>query len=115
VPAHPAAFQDAGPAFLTDAFRAFGSLPDDNAVARIVRLDPCPGGSTGAKMFLSVEYARPDPALHTELFVKFSRDFADGRRDDPGRYEMQPEVPFAWIARQADFPIAVPRPYFADY
>ena len=38
-----------GAAFLTEAFRAFGSLAADNAVARITRLEPCPGGSTGAK------------------------------------------------------------------
>jgi len=115
VPAHPEALRESGEAFLTRAFRAFGSLGEDNAVARITRLEHCPGGSTGAKMFLSVEYHRPDPALHTELFVKFSRDFTDERRDNPGRFEMQPEVPFAWIARLPGFPIAVPRPYFADY
>jgi len=106
---------NAGEAFLTEAFRAFGSLGPDNSVARIISMERCPGGSTGQKMFLSVEYARPDPALHRDLFVKFSRDFTDPRRDDPGRYEMQSEVPFMALARQPGFPIAVPKPYFADY
>ena len=77
VPAHPEALRAAGAGFLTEAFRAFGSLPPDNAVARITRLEPCGGGSTGQKLFLSVEYERPDPGLHRELFVKFSRDFTD--------------------------------------
>lgn len=115
IPAHPEALAVAGEAFLTRAFRAFGSLSGDNAVARIVRFEHCPGGSTGQKLFLSVEYERQAPGLHRDLFVKFSRDFTDERRDDPGRFEMQPEVPFAWLSRAADFPISVPKPYFADY
>lgn len=114
IPAHVAAFAADGAAFLTQAFQAFGSLPADNAVARITRLEHCPGGSTGAKLFLSVEYARPDPALHTELFVKFSRDFGDPRRDWQ-RTEMKSEVPFMALSRQPGFPIKVPAAYFADY
>ena len=86
----------------------------DNAVARITRLEPCPGGSTGAKLFVSVEYATPDPALHTELFVKFSRDFADPRRDWQ-RTEMKSEAPFMALSRLPGFPIRVPAAYFADY
>ncbi|MCB2075644.1 MAG: hypothetical protein H6917_16255 [Novosphingobium sp.] len=115
VPAHEDALRAGGEAFLTEAFRAFGSLGQDNAVARIARLERCPGGSTGAKLLLDVEYERPDPALHTELFVKFSRDFTDARRDDPGRYEMASEVPFAALSRLPGFPISVPEAYFADY
>jgi len=115
VPTHADALLQDGAEFLTEAFHAFGSLPRDNRVSRIVRLDPCPGGSTGAKFFLTVEYARPDPALHTELFVKFSRDFNDGRRDNPGRYEMASEVPFMALSRLPGFPISVPEAYFADY
>jgi hypothetical protein len=115
IPAHEAALRDAGAAFLTRAFRAFGSLGEDNAVARIARLEHCPGGSTGAKLFLSVEYERRQPGLHTELFVKFSRDFADERRDNRGRWEMAPEVPFAELSRLPGFPISVPTAYFADY
>jgi hypothetical protein len=115
VPARPGALADAGAAFLTEAFRRFGALAPDNAVTRIVSLEHCPGGSTGRKLFLDVEYEHPDPALHTRLFVKFSRDFDDIRRDEPGRWEMQPEVPFMWVARLPGFPIAIPRPYFADY
>ena len=115
IPAQPSALSDAGPPFLTRAFRRFGAIGPDNAVARIVASEPCPGGSTGAKLFLELEYQRPDPALHTRLFVKFSRDFADARRDQRGRWEMAPEVPFNELARLPGFPIAVPRPYFADY
>src|SRR5262245_1659465 len=91
IPAHADALRAGGEAFLTQAFQTFGALPADNAIARITRLEHCPGGSTGAKLFLDVEYARPDPALHTELFVKFSRDFTDAMRDRQ-RSEMEPEA-----------------------
>jgi hypothetical protein len=113
-PAHAQALRSAGEAFLTAAFHAFGSLSTENRVTRITRLEHCPGGSTGHKLFLSVEYERPDPVLHTELFVKFSRDFTDSRRDH-GRYEMEPEARFAAISRLPGFPISVPTAYFADY
>jgi hypothetical protein len=114
IPAHDEAFRADGAAFLTEAFRTFGSLPQDNAVTRITRLEQCPGGSTGAKLFVSVEYERPDPALHTELFVKFSRDFGDPRRDWQ-RTEMKSEAPFMALSRLPGFPIHVPAAYFADY
>lgn len=114
IPAHEEALRAAGAAFLTQAFRVFGAIGPDNAVARIVALDHCPGGSTGAKLFLTVEYARPDPGLHTELFVKFSRDFTDERRDRQ-RWEMRSEVPFEMLTRRPGFPIRVPIAYFADY
>lgn len=115
IPAHAEALRKAGAAFLTQAFHAFGALDGDNAVRRIISIEPCPGGSTGAKVLLTVEYERADPGLDTELFVKFSRDFADERRDNRGRWEMAPEVPFTALSRLPGFPIRVPRPYFADY
>jgi hypothetical protein len=114
IPAHAEALAAVGPDWLTDAFRAFGSLGGDNRVTAIRRLETCPGGSTGAKLFLTLDYARDEPGLPRELFVKFSRDFADKRRDH-GRWEMADEARFAWIARLPGFPIDVPTPLFADY
>ncbi len=114
IPAHPAALQAGGEAFLTEAFRAFGALDPNTRVARITRLETCPGGSTGQKLFLSVAYDPPAPQLCGDLFVKFSRDFSDAIRDR-GRYEMAAEVRFAVLSHQADFPIHVPAVYFADY
>jgi hypothetical protein len=114
LPIHPQAVRDAGPDFLTRAFHAFGSLPADNAVARIVDIAPCDAGNSGQKLFLAVEYARPDPALHTELFVKLSRDFADPFRDRR-RYELEAEVRLAELSRLPTFPVAVAKPYFADF
>ncbi|HEX7856370.1 MAG TPA: hypothetical protein VF503_22070 [Sphingobium sp.] len=114
IPAHPDAFAAAGETFLTTAFHAFGMLPADNAVTRIVAIEPCDGGSTGKKMFLTVEYAKPAPGLRTDLFVKFSRDLDDERRDLQ-RDEMQSEAAFTWVSHAPGFPIHVPRGYFADY
>jgi hypothetical protein len=114
IPAHNRALHDAGEAFLTQAFRTFGSISPDNRVKRIVRFEPCPGGSTGQKLFLSVEYERSEPGLHTELFVKFSRDLGDPMRDR-GKYEMESETRFASVSRLPGFPISVPAAYFADY
>lgn len=115
IPAHAAALEAGGAAWLTAAFRRFGAIGADNAVVRVVRFDRCPGGSTGAKYLLDVAWERPDPALHAALFVKFSRDFEDCRRDHPGRYEMAAEAPFMALARAPGFPVAVAAPYFADY
>ncbi|MGE3690368.1 MAG: hypothetical protein AB7F98_03190 [Novosphingobium sp.] len=115
IPVHPEALRAAGPEFLTRAFRTFGSLGRGNAVTAIETIEMCPGGSTGAKLFLDIAYERPDPSLHRRLFVKFSRDFEDERRDNRGRWEMAGEARFAPLSRLQGFPIAVPAAYFADY
>lgn len=114
MPAHPEALCEAGPEFLTRAFRAFGSLPVDNAVERIVEVAPCTAGNSGQKVFLTVEYARPDPALDTALFVKFSREFTDSFRDRR-RAELKGEVELAALSRDPAFPVTVAKPYFADF
>lgn len=114
MPAHAEALQAAGADFLTEAFRTFGSLSAGNRITRITRCEPCPGGSTGHKLFLSVEYEHAEPGLHADLFVKFSRDFSDPIRDR-GRHELESEVRFAALSRHPAFPIDVPVSYFADY
>jgi hypothetical protein len=112
-PADPAALLTGGASFLTNAFRASGVL-QENSVARIRDLREISGGSTGRKVLLSVEYDRPTADLHTDLFVKFSRDLDDPVRDR-GKTQMESEVRFASLARAPQFPIAVPGPQFADY
>src|SRR5690606_785434 len=71
-------------------------------------------GNSGEKLLLSVEYARADPALHTDLFVKFSRHFDDPFRDRR-RYELEGEVRLADLSRLPAFPVHVAKPYFADF
>lgn len=113
-PAHREALLAGGAEFLTAAFRATGALATDNCVTRIDRFQECPGGSTGRKFFLTVGYERPVPGLHEQLFVKFSRDFQDHRRDR-AKVQMERETRFALLSRSPDFPVTVPRCYFADY
>jgi hypothetical protein len=114
IPAHSAALRTGGEAFLTEAFRASGALAADNRVAAITHFEEWLGGSTGRKLLLSVAYEKPAPDLHTALFVKFSRDFADTQRDRAKR-QMESEVRFAAMSRIPGFPIAVPTCLFADY
>lgn len=113
-PACPEALRDGGVGFLRDAFRAWGVLGADNDVVGIDRFEEIGGGSTGRKVVLSVRYAVPQRGLHSELFVKFSRDFDDVLRD-VGRTQMRSEVRFAALAQTPGFPIAVPATQFADY
>lgn len=112
-PADPATLLSDGASFLTKAFRVAGVL-GENSVTGIGDYREIEAGSTGRKAMLSVDYDEPAPELPTELFVKFSRDFDDPVRDR-GRTQMESEVRFAVLSRAPRFPIAVPRPQFADY
>jgi hypothetical protein len=114
IPARAEALRNAGEAFLTEAFRRFGALPMSNRVTRITQFSAFGGGNSGHKILLSVEYERAEPGLHTDLFVKFSRDFDDVFRDRR-RYELEAEVRFAALSRLPRFPIRVPAAYFADF
>jgi len=114
MPAHADALLTAGTAFLTEAFHRFGSLSAGNRVTRITRFESFTGGNSGHKLLLSVEYARAEPQLHTDLFVKFSRDFVDAFRDRR-RQELEAEVRLAHLSRLRTFPVHVPAAYFADF
>jgi hypothetical protein len=113
MPADPAALGSDGTTFLTEAFRAAGVLDAADSVTRISQFDEVPGGSTGRKVRLRVEYDYPGNG-HTDLFVKFSRDFDDPIRDR-GKTQMESEVLFASLSREPGFPITVPATQFADY
>ena len=114
VPLHVEALRAAGPDYLTEAFRAAGSLGGDNRVAEVTRLEAFRGGSTGRKAVLAVGYEHPDPRLPEQLFVKFSRDLDDQLRDR-GKRQMESEVRFGLLSQIPDFPVAVPRCLFGDY
>lgn len=95
IPADPAAMLSGGAPFLTSAFRASGVLRE-NGVARISEFREISGGSTGRKVVLSVVYDRPAADLHSDLFVKFSRDLDNPVRDR-GKTQMESEVRFALV------------------
>lgn len=114
LPRTPEDLRAAGAAFLTRAFQASGTLRAANRVVRVTELVEVPGGSTGRKALLRVEYADAAPHLRTELFVKFSRDLLNPTRD-VGRTQMAQEIRLAELSRHPDFPIVVPETLFADY
>jgi len=114
IPAHSEALCTGGTSFLTDAFRSIGALTADNRVTRITQFDECPAGSTGRKLLLSVAYDKSELGLHTDLFVKFSRDFDDVIRDR-AKNQLEAEVKLALLSRTPGFPIAAPACLFADY
>lgn len=113
IPADAGALLDGGPGFLTDAFRACGSLDGDNRVTAIVASEEFVGGGTGKKLVATVAYQHPGPDLPEELFVKFSRNF-DDELQDSGRSMMISEANVAVLSRTPDFPVPVPRCMFAD-
>jgi len=112
-PAHPEALESGGPEFLTRAFRTSGALGEDNSVTHITGLDEWMLGGTGVKALLSVAYERAEPGLPCDLFVKFSRNFQDKVRDG-GSHHMPPEVRLANLSRDPNFPVAVPKCFYAD-
>jgi hypothetical protein len=114
LPADPRTLAAGGPEFLTRAFRAGGALAGDNRVTAITRLDEWLVGGTGTKAQLSVAYERDAPGLPRDLFVKFSRNFADRTRDSV-RHFMEPEVALANLSHDPAFPIAVPKCLYADF
>jgi len=114
LPVDAAALRESGAEWLTAAFQAMGSLQPGNRVAAITRCDAFAGGGTGTKALLSVRYEQPGEELEQDLFVKFSRNFADPEMDR-ARFHMGPEVRFAALSRQPGFPVAVPVCMFADF
>lgn len=114
IPADAEQLRCGGPQFLTEAFRRFGALSSDDTVAAITEFAECEGGSTGRKLRLGVRYTHAANGLPTQLFVKFSRDFDNPRRDR-GKTQMDLEVSFARLCRDQPVPVTVPRCLFAGY
>lgn len=77
------ASEDFGPAWLTKAFHTAGTLPKDNRVVKIHSVEELAvkgfdaAGGAAMKMFLTVEYEKADPELHTELFCKYPYSYEE--------------------------------------
>jgi hypothetical protein len=113
IPADAQTLLSDGTEFLTRAFHASGALAADNRVGRIVAAEEFLGGGTGKKLLLTVAYELPEPDLPEQLFIKFSRNFAN-ELWDRARFMMISEANFAVLSRSPDFPVAVPFCLFAD-
>jgi len=119
-------FGEFGPEWFTKAFRKFGTLPSNNSVKHVVRVEELPfsgfdaAGGAGHKAFITVEYEREDPDLHTELFAKMPWDYFES---DTGRkYRLQmstysdmdgPELE-TYVFCEHLFPFRIPKLYFCD-
>lgn len=114
IPATADALLAGGAGWLTTALRAMGSLGPDNQVTRIAQARAFMAGGTGAKQLLSVRYDHPGDGLFEDLFVKFSRNYADVAADN-ARHHMGPEVRFAALSRTPGFPVTVAECLFADF
>lgn len=112
IPADLESLLDGGAEFLTDVFRAAGTLDAGGRVTGIVDPRPFSGGGTGTKATLDATYEGVGSAVPEQLFVKFSRNFAS-ELEDRGRFMMVSEARFAVLARHG-FPVPVPRFLFAD-
>ena len=105
--------EEYGAEFLTGAFRAAGTISQDNAVVAIVAIEPLsiPGASENA--FMTVAYARPESGLDTDLFVKFPP------KDAKFKYSLahmaHGEVTMLRFARERNLPVKVPHLYFGDH
>jgi hypothetical protein len=87
IPVDPAALRAGGTAFLTRALRASGALAADNAVARITGFQEVPGGSTGRKLLLRIEYEKPRAHPHRlvrEVLSRFGKSRPRPREDANG-------------------------------
>jgi len=102
-----------GPEFLTKAFHAAGTISKDNRVVGIRSLEPCEGGAASEKAYLTVDYARAEPGLANELFVKMS--VGDPERKYFLASTVRDEVALGRLSAECDFPIEVPKFYFGDY
>lgn len=117
-------FQELGPEWLTDAFRAAGTLPEDNGVKVVkevvgLSLDPTKGealGGAGVKVLLVVEYEKPNPSLHTQFFVKVPHPYtSQGNRYQVSIRDLcdEGEIMFNRVLSAA-VPLKVPKYYFGD-
>lgn len=102
-----------GPEFLTRAFRKAGTIAPDNAVTAIVELKPLGIRGASENAFLTLAYAREEPGLSTELFVKVPP--ADMHHKYGLLFMTLSEVDLYHFSCEVDLPVTIPRCYFGDY
>jgi hypothetical protein len=108
-----AGLREAGPAFLTAAFRASGVLSADNRVTDIVALDKLDIRGASENGLLTLSYAREEPGLQTHLFVKFPPTDVHHKY---GLLRMSNgEIEMARLSREQQLPVTLTRYYFGDH
>jgi len=109
-----------GAEWFTKAFHTAGTLSKDNCVIKVSHCQELPidgyqkAGGAAMKARITIEYLTPDPALHTNLFAKFTYDPA---REVPGQISIGQDDGFeveCGIHVQHLFPFRSPKFYFGD-
>lgn len=115
-----------GPSWYTDAFHKFGTLPKDNHVIKVRSVQQLPhsgfdaAGGAGHKAFIELEYAKPDPNLHSQLFAKYPWDYFESETGKTYRMQistygdMDSAELLTSICCEHLFPFRIPKLYFAD-
>lgn len=107
------ALREFGAEFLTKAFRAAGSISADNRVTEIVTLERLGIMGASENAFLTVAYAKSEPNLHTELFVKMPPDGMYQKFLQSGA--SHGEVEIMRRSRAENFPVQTTKYYYGDY
>ena len=102
-----------GPEFLTAAFRAAGTISEDNEVTEIVELRRLGFNGASENAFLTVAYAKPEPGVEAELFVKFPP--ADMLFKYGLSMMSHGEVAMMRRSKAGLLPMPVAKYYFGDY
>ncbi|MCP1471460.1 hypothetical protein J3E64_003167 [Sphingobium sp. OAS761] len=108
-----AGLREAGPEFLTRAFRASGVMAGDNHVTGIVSLDKLDIRGASENGLLELSYARDEPGLQTHLFVKFPP--ADVHHKYGLLRLSDGEIEMARLSRERQLPVRLTRYYFGDH
>lgn len=109
-----------GANWLTKAFHAAGTLKHDNKVSKIIGTRPLTGGGSCLKALVEIEYSKPDPDLHTKLFMKYPYNHADkAQRSDRMNSSvilqgMELAEVDAHRLLESELPFPMPRYYFGD-
>jgi hypothetical protein len=113
-PINHAQFEEMGPAFLTQAFRATGDLSPRNEVLQIDAYHRIDGGGASVTAAFDVRYADDtEAAPPKQLFVKMPA--ADVKRKFVSSYMLFGETEFSRLSVAGTFPIPVSRYVFGDY
>lgn len=102
-----------GPSFLTDAFRAAGTISANNAVTRIVELKPLGKFGASDNAFLTVAYRTAEPGLAEKLFVKFPP------LEEGLKFALAPmarnEILMHGLFRDRPLPVPMAKYHYAEY
>ena len=108
-----AMFLEFGPSFLTEAFRAAGTIAQDNAVTEIVELKSLGKMGASENAFLTVAYAKPEPGLSEKLFAKFPP--VEEQHKFGLSHMAHGEIAMHAFSRHAALPVPMAKYYYGEY